>query len=132
MLKRKRKQIVILDGKRWLIDVPEDDILYRLDCRAEYLRSRSLRLETSLDSISAYIGSPLESQPEYIVEREDLHCRLASALSRLSTEERRLLYWRFELELSQTAIAGLMDCSQQKVSRELQRLLLHLRKELQT
>ena len=97
-MKRKRKQIVILDGKRWLIDVPEDDILYRLDCRAEYLRSRSLRLETSLDSISAYIGSPLESQPEYIVEREDLHCRLASALSRLSTEERRLLYWRFELE----------------------------------
>ena len=131
-MKRKRKQIVILDGKRWLIDVPEDDILYRLDCRAEYLRRRSLRLETSLDSISAYIGSPLESQPEYIVEREDLHCRLASALSRLSTEERRLLYWRFELELSQTAIAGLMDCSQQKVSRELQRLLLHLRKELQT
>ena len=131
-MKRKRKQIVILDGKRWLIDVPEDDILYRLDCRAEYLRSRSLRLETSLDSISAYIGSPLESQPEYIVEREDLHCRLASALSRLSTEERRLLYWRFELELSQTAIAGLMDCSQQKVSRDLQRLLLHLRKELQT
>ena len=131
-MKRKRKQIVILDGKRWLIDVPEDDILYRLDCRAEYLRSRSLRLETSLDSISAYIGSPLESQPELIVEREDLHCRLASALSRLSTEERRLLYWRFELELSQTAIAGLMDCSQQKVSRELQRLLLHLRKELQT
>lgn len=51
MLKRKRKQIVILDGKRWLIDVPEDDILYRLDCRAEYLRSRSLRLETSLDSV---------------------------------------------------------------------------------
>lgn len=131
-MKRKRKRIVILDGKRWLVDVPEDDILYRLDCRAEYLRSRSLRLETSLDSISAYIGSPLESQPEYIVEREDLHRRLASALSQLSTEERRLLYWRFELELSQTEIAGLMDCSQQKVSRELQRLLLHLRKELQT
>ena len=72
-MKRKRKQSVIMDGKRWLVDVPEDDILYRLDCRAEYLRSRSLRFETSLDDISGYIGSPLESQPEYIVEREDLH-----------------------------------------------------------
>lgn len=52
-MKRKRKQLVVLDGKRWLVDVPEDDVLYRLDCRAEYLRSRSLRLETSLDDVSA-------------------------------------------------------------------------------
>ena len=121
-MKRKRKQIVIMGGKRWLVDVPEDDILYRLDCRAEYLRSRSLRFETSLDDISSYIGSPLEAQPEYIVEREDLRRRLADARSRLSGEERRLLYWRF---------ARLMNCSQQKVSRELQRILSHLRRELQ-
>mgnify|MGYP001063313360 CR=1 FL=1 len=131
-MKRKRKQLVVLDGKRWLVDVPEDDVLYRLDCRAEYLRSRSLRLETSLDDVSAYIGGPPESQPEYIVEREDLHRQLANALSHLPAEERRLLYWRFEMELSQTEIARLMDCSQQKVSRELQRILLHLRRELQT
>lgn len=130
-MKRKRKQIVIMDGKRWLVDVPEDDILYRLDCRAEYLRSRSLRFETSLDDISGYIGSPLEAQPEYIVEREDLHHRLADALSHLSGEERRLLYWRFEMELSQAEIARLMNCSQQKVSRELQRILSHLHRELQ-
>lgn len=130
-MKRKRKQLVVLDGKRWLADVPEDDALYRLDCRAEYLRSRSLRLETSLDVISGYIGSPPESQPEYIVEQEDLYCRLIEALSHLPAEERRLLYWRFDMELSQTEIARLMDCSQQKVSRELQRILLHLRRKLQ-
>lgn len=130
-MKRKRKQIVMMDGKRRLVDVPEDDILYRLDCRAEYLRSRSLRFETSLDDSSGYIGSPLEAQPEYIVEREDLRRRLADARSRLSGEERRLLYWRFEMELSQTEIARLMNCSQQKVSRELQRILSHLRRELQ-
>lgn len=131
MLKRKRKQLVILDGRRVLVDVPEDDILYRLDSRAEYLRSRNLRFETSLDSISDFVGSPQESQPEYILEKKDLHHRLAIALSNLSVEERRLLYWRFEMELRQTEIARLMDCSQQKVSRELQRILLHLRRELQ-
>lgn len=130
-MKRKRKQIVILGGRRWLVDVPEDDILYQLDCRAEYLRSRSLRLETSLDDISNYIGSPMESQPEYLVEREDLQHRLTDALSRLSARERRLLYWRFEMELSQAEIAHRMNCSQQKVSRDLQRLLSQLRSELQ-
>lgn len=130
-MKRKRKQIVILGGRRWLVDVPEDDILYQLDCRAEYLRSRSLRFETSLDDISNYIGSPMESQPEYLVEREDLQHRLTDALSRLSAEERRLLYWRFEMELSQAEIAHRMNCSQQKVSRNLQRLLSQLRSELQ-
>lgn len=130
-MKRKRKQIVIWGGRRWLVDVPEDDILYQLDCRAEYLRSRSLRFETSLDDISNYIGSPMESQPEYLVEREDLQHRLTDALSRLSAEERRLLYWRFEMELSQVEIAHRMNCSQQKVSRDLQRLLSHLRSELQ-
>lgn len=130
-MKRQRKQIVILDGRRWLVDVPEDDILYQLDCRAEYLRSRSLRFETSLDDISNYIGSPMESQPEYLVEREDLQHRLTDALSRLSAEERRLLYWRFEMELSQAEIAHRMNCSQQKVSRDLQRLLSQLRSELQ-
>ena len=130
-MKRKRKQIVILGGRRWLVDVPEDDILYQLDCRAEYLRSRSLRFETSLDDISNYIGSPMESQPEYLVEREDLQHRLTEALSRLSAEERRLLYWRFEMELSQAEIAHRMNCSQQKVSRDLQRLLSQLRSELQ-
>lgn len=130
-MKRKRKQIVILGGRRWLVDVPEDDILYQLDCRAEYLRSRSLRFETSLDDISNYIGSPMESQPEYLVEREDLQHRLTDALSRLSAEERRLLYWRFEMELSQAEIAHRMNCSQQKVSRDLQRLLSQLRSELQ-
>lgn len=130
-MKRKRKQIVIWGGRRWLVDVPEDDILYQLDCRAEYLRSRSLRFETSLDDISNYIGSPMESQPEYLVEREDLQHRLTDALSRLSAEERRLLYWRFEMELTQVEIAHRMNCSQQKVSRDLQRLLSHLRSKLQ-
>ena len=130
-MKRKRKQIVILEGRRELTDVPEDDVLYRLDCRAEYLRSRGLRFETSLDNVSNYICGPMESQPEYLVEREDLRRRLASALSRLSVEERRLLYWRFEVELSQTEIARRMNCSQQKVSRTLQRILSQLRRELQ-
>ena len=130
-MKRKRKQLVIFEGRRQLADVPEDDLLYRLDCRAEYLRGRSLRFETSLDDISNYIGSPMESQPEYLVEREDLRRRLADALSRLSAEERRLLFWRFEMELSQAEIARRMDCSQQKVSRVLQRILSQLRRELQ-
>jgi len=130
-LKRKRKQLVILDGRRWLVDVPEDNALYRLDCRTEYLRSRSLRLEISLDDSIGYIGSPTESQPEYIVEQKDLHDRLIIALSHLSAEERRILYWRFEEELSQAEIARQVGCSQQKVSRELQRLLSQLRAELQ-
>ena len=73
----------------------------------------------------------MESQPEYLVEREDLRRRLADALSRLSAEERRLLFWRFERELSQAEIARRMDCSQQKVSRVLQRILSQLRRELQ-
>lgn len=73
----------------------------------------------------------MESQPEYLVEREDLQHRLTDALSRLSVGERRLLYWRFEMELSQAEIAHRMNCSQQKVSRDLQRLLSQLRSELQ-
>lgn len=130
-MKRKRKQLVILNGRRWLVDVPEDDVLYRLDCRAEYLRSRSLRFETPLDDVSGCIVNPMEFQPECIVEQKDLHHRLTVALSHLSAEERRMLYWRFEAELSQAEIARRMECSQQRVSRELRRILLQLRRELQ-
>jgi len=131
-VKRKRKQLVILDGRRWLVDVPEDDALYRLDCRTEYLRSRSLRFEISLDDSIGYIGSPAESRPEYIVEQKDLHNRLTTALSHLSVEERRILYWRFEENLSQEEIARQIGCSQQKVSRELLRILSQLRAELES
>lgn len=81
-MKRKRKQPVMLDGRRGLTDVPEDDALYRLDCHAEYLRSRSLKFEISLDDV--HIGGPWESQPEYIVEQADLFRRLTTALSHLS------------------------------------------------
>lgn len=130
-MKRKRKQLVISDGKRSLVDVPEDDILYQLDCHAEYLRSRGLKFETSLEDVSYYICSPRESQPEYIVEQMDLKRRLAVALSHLSDAERQLLRWRFEEELRQAEIAHRMGCSQQKVSRELQQILLKLRAELQ-
>ncbi len=129
-MKRKRKQLVILNGRRWLADVPEDDVLYRLDRRAEYLRSRSLRFETPLDDVSGYIGAPSEFQPERIVEQKDLHYRLTVALSHLSVEERRMLYWRFEAKLSQAEISRQMECSQQRVSRELRRILLQLRREL--
>lgn len=127
-MKRKRKQAVMIDDRRGLAEVPEDDALYRLDCHAEYLRSRSLKFEIPLDNV--YIGSPPESQPEYIVEQADLLRRLATALSHLSAAERRLIRWRFDEELCQAEIARRMDCSQQKVSRELQRILLKLRKEL--
>lgn len=127
-MKRKRKQAVTVDGRRGLADVPEDDALYRLDCHAEYLRSRSLRYEISLDDV--HIGGPSESQPEYMVEQADLLRRLAAALSHLPAAERRLIRWRFDEELCQAEIAGRMACSQQKVSRELQRVLLKLRKEL--
>lgn len=127
-MKRKRKQAVMTDDRCGLADVPEDDTLYRLDCHAEYLRSRSLKFEISLDNV--HIGSPSESQPEYIVERADLFRRLAVALSHLSAAERRLIRWRFDEELCQAEIAHRMDCSQQKVSRELQRVLSKLRKEL--
>lgn len=81
-MKRKRKQTIILDGRRGLADVPEDDALYRLDCHAEYLRSRSLKFEISLDDV--HIGGPSESQPEYIVEQADLFRRLTTPLSHLS------------------------------------------------
>ena len=128
-MKQKRKQTVMIDGRRGLADVPEDDALYRLDCHAEYLRSRSLKFEISLDDV--HIGGPSESQPEYIVERADLFRRLATALSHLSAAERRLIRWRFDAELCQAEIARCMACSQQKVSRELQRVLSKLREELE-
>ena len=118
----------MIDDRCGLADVPEDDALYRLDCHAEYLRSRSLKFEVSLDDI--HMGGPPESQPEYIVEQADLFRRLAAALSHLSTMERQLIRWRFDEELCQAEIARRIDCSQQKVSRELQRVLLKLRKEM--
>lgn len=118
----------MIDGQRGLADVPEDDELYRLDCHAEYLRSRSMKFEITLGDV--HIGGPPESQPEHIVEQADLFQRLAAALSHLSAAERRLIRWRFDEELCQAEIARRLGCSQQKVSRELQRILLELRKEL--
>lgn len=127
-MKRKRKQSIMIDGRRGLADVPEDEALYQLDCHAEYLRSRSLKFEISLDAV--HIGGPSESQPEYIVEQADLLQRLAAALSHLSAAERRLIRWRFDEELCQAEIARRTACSQQKVSRDLQRVILKLREEL--
>lgn len=130
-MKRLRKQLVIWDGKRMLVDVPEDDVLYRLDCHAEYLRVRSLRFDTPLDSASLFLSSPRESQPDFIVEQFDMKRRLAEAVSHLSNGEMRLLRLRFEQELGQAEIARLLDCSQQKISKDLRLILVKLRAELE-
>lgn len=54
---------------------------------------------------------------------------LRSMWSRLTTADRRLLYWRFVDELTQQQIASRFGISQVQVSRRLSRLLARLRAE---
>lgn len=131
-MKRKRKQLIFQDGKPRLVDVPEDDILYRLDCHAEYLRHRSARFEISLDSASLSTFLFSEREIEFIIEKADLHLRLGIALSSLSPLDRQLIHLRFVQDLSQAQIAHRLGWSQQKVSRELQRIFSVLRAKLRS
>lgn len=129
-MKRKRKQLIFQDGKPRLVDVPEDDILYRLDCHAEYLRHRSARFEISLDSAVFSIPYSVQRETEAAVEEGDLHLRLGAALSQLPPLDRQLIHLRFVQDLSQAQIAHRLGWSQQKVSRELQRIFSVLRAKL--
>lgn len=131
-MKRKRKQLIFLDGKPTLVDVPEDDVLYRLDCHAEYLRHRSARFEISLDSVAFSTLYSSQRDTEAAVEEWDLRLRLRAALSQLPPLDRQLIYLRFVQELSQEEIAHRLGWSQQKVSRELQRVFSVLRAKLRS
>ncbi len=131
-MKRKRKQLIFLDGRPTLVDVPEDDVLYRLDCHAEYLRHRSARFEISLDSVTLSAPHASQRDTEAAVEEWDLRLRLGAALSQLSPLDRQLIYLRFVQELSQEEIAHRLGWSQQKVSRELQRVFSVLRAKLRS
>lgn len=131
-MKRKRKQLIFLDGRPTLVDVPEDDVLYRLDCHAEYLRHRSARFEISLDSAAFSTLYSSQRDTEAAVEEWDLRLRLGTALSQLSPLDRQLIYLRFVQELSQGQIAHRLGWSQQKVSRELQRIFFVLRAKLRS
>lgn len=131
-MKRKRKQLIFQDGKPRLVDVPEDNILYRLDCHAEYLRHRSVRFEISLDSAVFSIPHSAQRETEAAVEEGDLRLRLGAALSQLPPLDRQLIYLRFIQDLSQAQIAHRLGWSQQKVSRELQRIFSALRAKLRS
>lgn len=131
-MKRKRKQLIFLDGKPKLVDVPEDDILYRLDCHAEYLRHRNARFEISLDSATFSAPHSAQRDTEAAVEEWDLRLRLGAALSQLPPTDRQLIYLRFVQALSQKQIAHRLGWSQQKVSRELQRIFSVLRAKLRS
>lgn len=131
-MKRKRKQLIFQDGKPRLVDVPEDDILYRLDCHAEYLRHRSARFEISLDSAVLSIPHSAQREIEIAIEEGDLRLRLGVALSQLSPLDRQLIYLRFAQDLSQAQIAHRLGWSQQKVSRELRRIFSALREKLRS
>lgn len=131
-MKRKRKQLIFQGGKPRLVDVPEDDILYRLDCHAEYLRHRSARFEISLDSAVFSIPHSAQRETEAAVEEEDLRLRLGAALSQLSPPDRQLIHLRFVQDLSQAQIAHRLGWSQQKVSRELHRIFSVLRAKLRS
>lgn len=109
----------------------EEDVTQGLEALESY---RSLSLDVALDrsgdnddyTLMDTLGGA-DSRFGLIEDRE----AVKPALAMLPERERRILYWRFFEDMTQSAIAAELDLSQMHVSRRITRALARVRAEVE-
>jgi len=126
-MKKHRKQIVYVFGRKRMVDVPVDSELYKADNRAEYLRAKSMAKHISLDTV-VLAGSGADIAEAY-EEAQLLEC-LREALDALSEVESRLVECIYYDGLTEQETAAILKIAQQNVNRKKQKIINKLRKRL--
>jgi len=122
-MKKHRKQLVKVLGKRQFVDVPVDEELYKADNREEYQRSRSKTKHIPLNEIVADLtGDVFEAY-----ENAQLLEALKAALQKLPEHERQLITHIYYDGLTEQETAELLQVSQQTVNKKKHRIINKLR-----
>ena len=96
---------------------------------ANWHRDRNRRSFLSLDRLWFYGNS--RNSPEKLVEEEEKHEALWSAIERLPEERKNLLLWKFGSQLSNLEIGELMNKSESAIKSLYFRTLASLREDLE-
>ena len=126
-MKKHRKQIVYVYGRKQLVDVPVDSELYKADNHAEYQRARSKTKHVSLD-ITVNIGVTADAAEVY-EEAQLLEC-LRESLKKLSDEERQLIHYIYFYGLTERETAKRLKISQPAVTKRKHKIIKKLRSSL--
>jgi RNA polymerase sigma factor (sigma-70 family) len=122
-MKKHRKQLVKVLGKRQFVDVPVDDELYKADNRAEYQRTRSKAKHVPLSDIVADLtGDVFEAY-----ENAQLLEALKIALCKLPEHDRKLIEHIYYDGLTEHEVAEILNVSQQTVNKKKHRAISKLR-----
>jgi RNA polymerase sigma factor (sigma-70 family) len=127
-MKKRRKQGVNVNGMKQLVDVPDDDALYRADNREEYHRMRSNSKHVSLDS--AIISGIVAADVAEIIEEAELLICLRETLRTLTREERQLIEYIYYNGLSEKETASILMVTRQTVNKKKHRIIKKLRSSL--
>ena len=126
-MKKHRKQIVYVFGRKRMVDVPVDSELYKADNRAEYLRAKSKAKHVSLDK--TVLAGFTADVAEIYEEAQLLEC-LQEALEALSEVERRLVECIYYDGLTEQETAAILKIAQQNVNRKKHKIIKKLRDRL--
>ena len=122
-MKKHRKQSVNVYGQKRLVDVPDDEKLYKIDNREEYQRRRSKSKHITLDDIITELTADVSEDYE---ESQLLEC-LHDAMQTLEEDEHRLIKYIFHDGLTEQQTGDILGKSQQAVTAQKQKIIQKLR-----
>jgi RNA polymerase sigma factor (sigma-70 family) len=126
-MKKHRKQKVDVGGVKCLVDVPDDDELYKADNHAEYQRSRSRSKHLPLTEV---ILADSARDVADVYEEAHLLEHLRLALDKLNEKERRLVEYYYYDGLTERKIADILGVSHQYVGKQKRIIINKLRNSL--
>jgi len=134
-MKKYREQLVNVGEQRILVDVPVDEILYKLDNREDYQRRRSnlrhISIDENIDDIIAdTTTNELTADVIENYEKSQLMEYLQKALQTLKKKELRLIDYLFYEELTGKETAEILKISPPAVTLQKQKIIEKLRKQL--
>ena len=122
-MKKHRKQLVKVLGKRQFVDVPVDEELYKADNREEYQRVRSKAKHVPLSEIVTALTDDVYEA----YENAQLLETLKVALHKLPEHERQLISHIYYDGLTEQETAEILNISQQTVNKKKHRIINKLR-----
>lgn len=126
-MKKHRKQSVNVFVQKRLVDVPDDNELYKIDNREEYQRRRSKAKHISLDEIvMTEFTSVVTEAYEEVQLLECLH----KAVQFLSEKERQLVEYIYYDGLTERETAVILKISQPAVIKRRDKIIQKLRNSL--
>jgi RNA polymerase sigma factor (sigma-70 family) len=126
-MKKYRKQGVIINGKKRLVDVPVDEDLLKADNREEYTRVRSIKTQVSIETVIMDGVTP--DVAEAYEKTQLLEC-LRAALRMLSEKERLIIEYYYFDGFTEKQIAEKLGMWQPNVHRKKKETIAKLRNSL--